>query len=62
MVLAQKQIQRSMEQNKKPRNGPTTIWSSNLGQSRKEYPMEKKTVSSTNGIEKTGQQRAKEQN
>ena len=30
MVLAQKQTHRSMEQNIKPRNGPTTIWSTNL--------------------------------
>lgn len=30
MVLAQKQTQRSMEQNKKPRNGPSTLWSTNL--------------------------------
>ena len=29
-VLAQKQTQRSMEQNRKPRNGPTIIWSTNL--------------------------------
>ena len=26
MVLAQKQTHRSMEQNRKPRNGPTAIW------------------------------------
>ena len=31
-----------MEQNRKPRNGPTTIWSPHLWQSRKEYPMEKR--------------------
>ena len=30
-----------MEQNTEPRNGPTTIWSTNLQQSRKEYPLEK---------------------
>ena len=42
MVLAQKQTHRSLEQNRKPRNGPTDIWPTNLGQSRKEYPMEKK--------------------
>ena len=30
MVLAQKQTHRSMEHNRKPRNGPTTIWSTNL--------------------------------
>ena len=31
-----------MEQNRKPRNEPTTIWSVNFVQSRKEYPMEKR--------------------
>ena len=30
MVLAQKQTQRSMEQNRKPRNGPTNLWPTNL--------------------------------
>ena len=30
MVLAQKQTHSSMEQNRKPRNGPTTVWSTNL--------------------------------
>ena len=38
MVLAQKEAHRSMEQNREPRNGPTTVWSTNLQQSRKEYP------------------------
>ena len=42
MVLAQKQTHRSMEQNRKPRNKPTTTWSINLQQSRKEYPMGKR--------------------
>ena len=58
MVLAQKQAHRSMEQNREPRIGPSTLWSINLQQSRKEYPMEKKTVSSTNGVGKTGQPHA----
>jgi len=31
-----------MEQNRKPRNEHTTIWSINLQQSNKEYPMEKR--------------------
>ena len=31
-----------MEQNREPRNGPTNIWPTNLWQSRKEYPMEKR--------------------
>jgi len=60
LVLAQKQVHRSMEQKRKPRNGPTAIWSTNLQQSSKEYPMEKKTVSPTNGVGKTGQKHAKE--
>ena len=42
MVLAQKQTHRSIEQNRKPRNIPTTIWPTNLRQSRTEYPMEKR--------------------
>ena len=42
IVLVQKQTHRSMEQNRKPRNGPTTVWSTNLRQSRKKYPMEKR--------------------
>ena len=42
MALAQKQTHRSMEQNRKPRNGHGTIWSTNLQQSKKEYPMEKR--------------------
>ena len=41
MVLAQKQTHRSMEQKRGPRNGSTTIWSTNLQQSRREYSMEK---------------------
>ena len=53
MVLAQTQTCRPMEQTRKPRNRPTTIWSTNLQQTRKECPMEEKTVSSTNGVGKT---------
>ena len=30
MVLAQKQTHRSMVLNRKPRNGPKNVWSSNL--------------------------------
>ena len=30
MVLAEKQKYRSMEQNRKPRNKPTHLWSTNL--------------------------------
>ena len=49
MVLSQKQTHSSLEQNRKPINGPSNLLSTNLQQSRKEYPMEKKTVSSVNG-------------
>ena len=42
MVLAQKQTHRSIEQNRKTRNELTTIWPTNLQQSGKEYPMEKR--------------------
>ena len=52
MVLSQKQTHRLMEQNRKPRNEPTTTRSTNLQESRKEYLMGK--VSSTNGVGKTG--------
>ena len=52
MVLTQKQTPRLMEQNRKPRNEPTTTRSTNLQESRKEYLMGK--VSSTNGVGKTG--------
>ena len=60
MVLAQKQTHRSMEHNRKPRNGPITIWSANLNKAGKSIQWETKTVSSTNGVGKTGQQRAEE--
>ena len=42
MVLAQKQTHRSVKQNREPRNGSSILWSSNLRQSRKEHPMEKR--------------------
>ena len=41
---------RSMEQDRKPRNKPTHLWSINLQQRRQEYTME---VSSISGAEKT---------
>ena len=31
-----------MEQNRDPRNGPSTLWSTNLRQSRKQQPVEKR--------------------
>ena len=42
MVLPQKQTHRSMEQNREPRNGPSTLWSTNIQQSREGYPLEKR--------------------
>ena len=42
MLLAQKQAHRSKEENRKPKNGPSTLRSANLRQSRKEYLMEKR--------------------
>ena len=42
MVLAQKQIYRSMEQNTEPRKKPTYLRSVNLKQMRQEYTMEKR--------------------
>ena len=55
MVLAQEQTLRSMKQNREPRNGLTNVWPTNLQQTRDEYPMEEKTVSSANGVGKTEQ-------
>ena len=40
MVLAQRQTYRSMEQNKKPRDKSTHIWTPDLRQRRQEYTME----------------------
>ena len=44
MVLAQKQTNRSMEQNRKPRNKLIIIWSINFQQSRKEYPRKRQSL------------------
>ena len=41
-VLAQKQKYRSMEQDRKPRDKPTHLWSTNLWQRRQGYTMEKR--------------------
>ena len=41
MVLAQKQIHRSMEQNRDPRDKPAHFWLINLWQRKQEYTMEK---------------------
>ena len=42
MVLAQRQKYRSMEQNIKPRNKSTNLWTPYLRQRRQEYTMEKR--------------------
>ena len=44
MVLAQKQIYRSMEQDRKSRDKPMHPWSPDLWQRRQEYTMEKKSL------------------
>ena len=41
VVLAQKQTHRLVEPTREPRNGPSTLWSTNIPQSRKDYPLEK---------------------
>ena len=41
MVLAQRQTYRPMEQNRKPRDKPTHIWTPYLWQRRQKYKMEK---------------------
>ena len=60
MVPAQKQTYRSTEQNRKPRNKTTHLWSINLQQRRQEYTIEKGLVSSITGTQKTGYPYAKE--
>ena len=60
VVLAQKQINRSLEQHRKPRNKPTRLWSNNLWQRRQDYTVE--TVSSITVALKTGQLHVKEWN
>ena len=55
MVLAQKQIYGSMEQNKEPKHKPRHLWSISLQQRKQEYKMGKKTVSSLSGAGKIGQ-------
>ena len=42
MVLAQRQKHRSMEQDRKPRDKSTYLWTPNLWQRRQEYTMEKR--------------------
>ena len=60
MVLAQRQKYRSVEQNRKPRDKPTHLWTPYLSQRRQEYTMDKKIISLTSGAGKTGQPLVKE--
>ena len=58
MVLAQKQTDGSMEQNREPRNIPTHLWSINLQQRRQEYTTGKKNpVSLASAVGKVGHPR-----
>ena len=60
MVLAQKQKYRSMEQDRKPRDKPTRVWSPlSLIKEARIYNGEK-TASSISGAGKTGQLHVKE--
>ena len=61
MVLAQKQKYRSMEQDRKPRDKPTHLWSTNPLQMKQEYTMEKRqSLLLTSGAGKPGQPLVKE--
>ena len=60
-VLAQRQKYRSMEQNRRPRDKSTHIWTPYLWQRRQEYTLKNK-VSSTNSSGKIGQLNVKEWN
>ena len=60
VVLAQTQTHRSVEHNREPRIGPSTLWSTNIQQTGKTLSTGKRTVSSINGAGKIGQPRAAE--
>ena len=60
MVLAQKQKHRSMEQDRKPRDKPTHLWSTNVRERRQGYAMEKRQALQISGAGKTGQLHVKE--
>ena len=61
MVLAQRQKYRSVEQNRKPKDEPTHLWTLYLWQEGRIYNVEK-TISLTSGAGKTGQPLVKELN
>ena len=56
VVLAQKQTHRSMEQNREPRNGSSTLYLTK----QERISTGQRTVSSINGAGKIGQPRAEE--
>ena len=49
-----------MEQNRKPRDKSTNLWTPYLQQRWQKYTMEKKTISLTSGAGETGQPLVKE--
>ena len=57
-----KQAHRPMEKNREPRNKLKSIRSINIWQRRQEHKMEQKTASSTDGVGRSGQLRAKKWN
>ena len=59
VVLAQKQTHRSMEHNREPRNGPSTLDNESLTK-QEELPTGKRIVSLINGAGKIGQPHAEE--
>ena len=59
MVLAQRQKDRSMEQNRQPKDKSMHLWTPYLLHRRKEYTMEK-TIFLTSGAGETGQPLVKE--
>ena len=60
VVLAQKQKYRSVEQDRKPRDKPMHLWSTNLWQRSQGHTMDKRPVSSISGAGKTGQLHVKD--
>ena len=60
MVLAQKHIHRSMEQDRDPKNKPTHLWSINLRKKEARIHNGEKTVSSKSVAEKVGELHVKE--
>ena len=59
MIVAQKQTNRSVEQNRDPRNGSSTLWSLIFNKAGKNIQW-KKDSPSTNGVGKIGQPHVEE--